>query len=279
MPYLTAKGAEKTVTSRATATIELAPRASYVRVTYKSQLTLRPGGDDKDARPTKRGRVSGFSRKSRKRLLDWLNQIDKASAAKGLFVTLTYPGEYSDDWRAWKRDLDTLTKRLRRKWNRCSIVWRLEYQERGAPHFHLLVFGVDFIPHRWLAKAWYDVVGSGDYNHLKAGTEVRRVKSFKQVCYYAAKYISKVQDVQSRSDGRMWGIYGREYLPVLVVVFALSDKAYYQAKRYLRRWLRGKLKKRIRWSSARSQGLTAYLTGGQALRLVEHLGASLLETD
>jgi hypothetical protein len=265
------------VSDRVTATIEVAPLGSYVRVRAKGMLSCAVRDDDEKYHGGTRGRVAGFSRKSRKRLLDWLNQVDRKEASRALFVTLTYPKRYSGDWSDWKRDLDVLIKRMRRKWNKCSIVWRLEYQERGAPHFHLLVFGADFIPHRWLARAWYDVVQSGDPNHLKAGTEVRRVKSFRQVCYYAAKYISKVQDAPSRADGRMWGIYGREFLPVFLVTFCLGDREYYQAKRYLKRWLKGRLRKKIRWSGSRSQGLTAYLAGKEGLRLIEHLGASLLE--
>src|SRR5262245_28394097 len=124
-----------------------------------------------------RGTIRGFSRASRRRMLRWVQTIDREMSGMPLFVTLTYPGDWPGDPRRWKRDLDAWLKRLRRAQPAAWAVWRLEPQRRGAPHYHLLVFGVDCLPIEWLSRTWFEVVGSGDLRHLVAGTQVQRVRS------------------------------------------------------------------------------------------------------
>jgi len=68
----------------------------------------------------------------------------------------------------------------------------LEYQQR-APHFHLVVMGVPFLARQWLSRAWYQIVGSDDPRHLRAGTQVQRCKSTRKAHQsYAAKYVAKI---------------------------------------------------------------------------------------
>lgn len=58
-------------------------------------------------------------------------------------VTLTYPG----DWRAWaasgpqiRKQIERFKSRWARRWGEpIRGVWVREFQERGAPHFHLYV--------------------------------------------------------------------------------------------------------------------------------------------
>lgn len=217
----------------------------------------------------RRGKVRGFSRGSRRRLLDTLNQVRRDAVVKALFVTLTYPGSWPGAWQRWKRDIDALGKRLKRQYPGVSFVWRLEYQRRGAPHFHLLLFGVPFIPHDWLARAWYAVVDSGDPKHLLAGVEVRRVKRFRSVIGYASKYLAKVKDEDSgRTDGRVWGIVGRENLPIEIVCVEVAARVWYD----LRRTLRKRVEKRTGkpWYHARKRhgSMAVYFPSGDVWRLL-----------
>jgi hypothetical protein len=56
------------------------------------------------------------------------------------FVTLTYPKIYANDWHIWKRDMEAFRKRIGRKYpHLIGYCWRMEFQERGAPHFHLIM--------------------------------------------------------------------------------------------------------------------------------------------
>ena len=91
-----------------------------------------------------RDRIRGFSRASRMNLLRRLASINRRTfrAFKGrmIFVTLTYPHEYPEDPEVCENHLKALRRRLQRKCGNCAAFWRLGIQERGAWHFHLLLF-------------------------------------------------------------------------------------------------------------------------------------------
>ena len=104
-----------------------------------------------------RSSIKGFSTASRRRLLYKIAGI-RRDAELPCFVTLTYPNEFPTIERA-KRDLKIFIQRLKYKFS-CSGIWKLEPQERGAPHYHCLIWGVDegelldFV-----AYTWYEIAG------------------------------------------------------------------------------------------------------------------------
>jgi hypothetical protein len=166
-----------------------------------------------------------------------------------LLLTLTYPAVWALDGVTWKRDKAAFERRLERAFPKAGWYWRLEYQRRGAPHYHLLVFGVDFIAHEWLARAWYEVVGSGDADHLRAGTSIERVRSGRGVRRYAAKYVAKVapeweqlfkdeSGFDYRHVGRWWGLRHPENLPLgECLTVTLSEGEAVRVRRFMRRYL------------------------------------------
>jgi hypothetical protein len=154
-----------------------------------------------------------------------------------LFVTLTYPREWPGDWHRWKRDLEVFLRRVGRTFPHAGAVWKLEPQRRGAPHFHLVVCGVPHIGKTWLSRSWYEVVGSGDERHLRAGTQVEAVQSHRGVISYAAKYATKTAEAPEAWDagvGRWWGTFGRQQLGVCYERQPLSKRGYWRARRVLR---------------------------------------------
>jgi hypothetical protein len=178
-------------------------------------------------RPKKeRGCIHGFSARARGRMVRLLAMLRRDSLP--VFVTLTYPRVWNDDYRQWKRNLHAFAEWLRRWSNgRASAVWKLELQDRSAPHFHLLVYGVPFIPYQLLARVWYRIVGSGDVNHLMAGTSVEAIRSRRGVMSYASKrYMGKEWDSE-RSLGRCWGVLNRSALPLSPVrrIYLTPDAA------------------------------------------------------
>lgn len=186
-----------------------------------------------------RGRIGGFSRGSRRRMLEFLQSVDQEAVGLPLFVTLTYPARWPGEPRRWKRDLDVWLMRLRRAQPEAWAVWRLEPQRRGAPHYHLLVFGLPRLEIEWLSRTWYEVVGSGDERHLRAGTQVQRVESWRRVVGYASKYLAKPveelpQDWQ-RGVGRWWGVHNRRAARREAVEVRLTVRAFYRLRRVLRR--------------------------------------------
>jgi hypothetical protein len=198
-----------------------------------------------------RSEITQFTRKSRKRLMSLLGQLDKTCIP--LFGTLTYPENFTADARTWKRDLDNLDKRMARKFPDSAMVWKLEPQKRGAPHFHLLVWGVDHHQLRsFLPFAWAEVVGSDDKNHLLwhlgllgNGNKhcVQKVRSWRGVRSYASKYMGKIIDMPLMqesgwaSPGRFWGVRRRQNLPAVVAqIIELDDYSVYEFLRYMRRY-------------------------------------------
>jgi hypothetical protein len=190
----------------------------------------------------RRRRVHGFTRASRRRMLQWLQTIDREDSGLPLFVTLTYPREWPGDSRRWKRDLNAWLARLKRAQPRAWAVWRLEPQARGAPHYHLLVFGVDALPKEWLSRTWYEVVGSRDERHLRAGTQVQRVRSWNGVTSYAAKYLAKelvaLPHAWQQGVGRWWGVHNRRRVPRQAMDVRLTDGAFCRIRRVMRRYVR-----------------------------------------
>lgn len=210
--------------------------ASRIKISHeKIQIPQRGGGQ--------RGAVTLFSRQSRKRLLDTLAEIDKTE--KPLFLTLTYPSKFAADARVWKNDLEKFYKRMKRKFPAASFIWKLEPQKRGAPHFHLFVWGMSYDAlFIWARRAWFETVGSGDEKHLMAGTRVEKVRSWRGVRSYASKYMGKIFDMPMMQDlgwnqpGRFWGVKGRQNLPrvMVTVLEIMSEKQVFDMLRYLRRY-------------------------------------------
>jgi hypothetical protein len=216
--------------------------------------------------------VLDFSRRSRTRLQQTLCAIPKAEVIRGmLFVTLTYPGTWSHDSRVWKRDLDKFGKRFARKYPKAACVWKLEPQpRRKAPHYHGIITGVRFVDREWLSRAWYEVVGSRDERHLRAGTQVQLVQSHRGVISYAAKYTAKHQELPPdwQEPGRWWGVIGRDNLGIEWVWAPLTEPQYYAAVRVCRKLIAHRRIGRARHPTRPTPaGMWAVLSDWQALRV------------
>ncbi len=150
--------------------------------------------------PNKRGRVDGFSRQARGRMIRKLGTL-KRSQPLPFWVTLTVDDSVIDQatprqLKAWLR---SLLKRMSRR-AKCGAFWRLEVQRRksGAhvgtkvAHLHLLLFGgkdiVGEIP-VW----WHEITGSTDGAHLLHGTKCERMKDWGHVLSYVSKYAAKIE--------------------------------------------------------------------------------------
>jgi hypothetical protein len=256
-PYLTADSRCSITTARGGSCTKL--RRKYIRPT---QVRPKP----------RRGKVREFSRRSRTRLQQTLCAVPIAHVGRGLlFITLTYPRAWPGDWLTWKRQLDTLGKRMKRQFPNFGAVWKLEPQKRGAPHFHLLVVGVPFIAKDWLSRAWFEIVQSGDARHLAAGTQVQLARSHRGVVSYAAKYTAKREQLPASWQdgvGRFWGVIGREQLGIVWRWVALEQHQYFAALRIIRRLIarRGRSLGRSP-PSHRPAGTWAVLPDWQALRI------------
>lgn len=186
-------------------------------------------------REWKRGRVQGFSKASRIRMMRTLARVNKEEIP--YFVTLTYPKMWAENPKEWKRHLDLLFRRIKYKYPNFSAIWKLEFQKRGAPHYHLFIWGVgnkEFFK-VWISRVWFEVVGSGDIKHLKAGTQVQNIKSWRGVMSYSAKYMSK--EVSASEVGRLWGVVNRDFIPwSSIEKYKIFPRQVILAMRYMRRF-------------------------------------------
>jgi hypothetical protein len=216
----------------------------------------------------KRGEIRSFSPASRRRLMTLMASIDRtAFKRRPLFVTLTYPKKWPASPRVYKADLNRFLTRFRRRYPHVPIIWRLEYQERGAPHYHLMIFTPWFIDWRWIAETWYIATERRDYLTLVAGTETRAVRSWKGVMAYAAKYMSKERQLPDAvRPGRLWGIHCREDLPIRLVTIHIDWAHFATLQQWLWAWHAGNGREVLH--RYRTKGVSAYMSNSLATSMV-----------
>lgn len=140
--------------------------------------------------PPKRGKVTGFSRKSRKRLLELFASLKPQK--KTVFITLTYPATFPDA-KAAKAHLRAFLERLRRLSDTACGVWRLEFQKRGAPHFHLIMWNLPFIAKETIQQMWGEII-----DHAKPFTRIELILTSRKVMSYVSKYVAKATALKAQ---------------------------------------------------------------------------------
>ena len=208
-----------------------------------------------------RGRIRGFSNKSRKNMLDTVSRIDWTNKT-AQFITLTYHSNMTNAQRA-KRDLRAFLKRLYRRYGNCPSLWKLEPQKRGAWHFHLLIWDLPFIPLSEILEHWREVTTEQTITQVK----IEPVQSARKARSYVSKYLGKqIDDAFLRwfvlfllrcpawqvfalaldylpnlaatvAPGRFWGIENRKNVQwaELIAFSIMLDQSFYDFKRAARR--------------------------------------------
>lgn len=230
-------------------------------------------------KPVPRREITEWSRKSRANMTKALCEIDfSRMMSRGrtpAMVTLTYPGKWEmvvPTGAVAKAHLQELARRYDRAWGeRPQGIWKLEFQRRGAPHFHLLMcppHGVALsrsdaagagLPFRdWLSVVWADIVSHPDpiehLNHLKAGTgidyaEGMRASDPRRVSVYFTKHgqfaakqyqhiVPELWQTPGAGPGRFWGYW---QLDRMVWAVEVPDRDADVVARVLRRWSRAQL--------------------------------------
>lgn len=248
-------------------------------VELKRKLGKQPKGLEKK----KKGVVIvGYSRESRNRLIRYLSSIQYEKMGRLLFGTLTYPGEYSNDPRVWKRDFKAFTERLKRRFPDVIIVWRLEPQKRGAPHFSMFIWNCSELETRegkkWFSKTWFEVVGSGDEKHIRSGTRIDIEKDLRKRIFYMGKYVTKKEkgSVPQEFDypvGRYWGAVNRSKIKIEIENIEIDREIFIRVKRILRKILKRKLPKDKHRSAVKNKhnGIWALMPEKEILKCLNHV--------
>lgn len=226
-----------------------------------------------------RGTIKEFSFGSRRRLLEKLGEVDQRQLLyRPLMVTLTYPASWPTDPAVWKKQVQAFVKRLERLTPGAAVFWRLEAQERGAPHFHLLVFNLRYLEHEWVGTVWAEITDGNP----KACARVERVRSWRGVMSYASKYLAKVggdRCFRAGADGdpieevgRLWGVMNGKFLPTDVRTWFLDESQFFRIRRYIYGHLgavaRSAGRKRRRRPHDSTSGVSAFLNWTTAVELI-----------
>jgi len=178
-----------------------------------------------------RGAIGPWSQQSRMKMLRFLNRIDYARIGPSLFLTLTYPDramkipykQRTMQRSVFMRHIETHLGQ------RVPSIWRVEWEERKsgqytgnlAPHFHLMLFGVQWLPWQRVRNWWRRSIQAGKGPLV---TEVKRIYNEDGACRYLSKYVSKYRslDISSYLNsglefGRHWGVTRRELIPLCPV--------------------------------------------------------------
>jgi len=248
------------------------------------------------ARCNRRGVIQAWSPRSRKRMVRALAECSWSGSGWGM-VTLTYPGDWltcAPSPEVAHAHLAALRRRWERRFGPAEGCWKLEFQRRGAPHFHLLLrippLALPAI-RSWVARQWYEIVNSGDERHLRAGTSVdvswRGWEGAAAIARYFAKHglwsTKEYQhDVPEAWDttGRWWGLWNLERVREVV---QLDHDAVVVARRLLRKWYRSRHPARLVVHAVEVHGGVPVLRtghrGGRLRSLSGDLGAFVLCRD
>jgi hypothetical protein len=158
-----------------------------------------------------------------------------------VFLTLTYPSNMNDA-ETGKAHLRAFLERVRRKFPKASAIWRIEYQERGAVHFHLLFFSLPYWKADNIRLVWGEIIGENNPR-----IKIETIRTRRGTTYYVSKYVAKVgktalvslSSVPYSHAGNHWGYFNRPNIPMceLKIYEVLGDlKAFWDLRRAIDRY-------------------------------------------
>lgn len=234
-----------------------------------------------------RGDVTGWSAESRRRMVKTLEALPWDRLGRLAWIGLTYPAEYPEDGRIVKRQFDNWLNRWRRAFGQPVGAWKIEYQRRGAPHYHVLLTwpegrSVEDL-RQWVGATWYEVCGRISVDHLKAGTKCDVWRMEDSPAAYFAGYGQKASKEYQQAPrpgyvapGRFWGLVGiRPQWSEL----AISADQFQQVKRICYGIRRSRINRRTgrRYAVRKSHGCcgtwaaTGRRSGEDAIRIAVHV--------
>lgn len=247
---------------------------------YQNVVTLQDmAPSDQQTTPPQReeGDIKTFSRKSRMRMMKKILAIRYDPDRRPIFITLTYHLETQKTARAYKLDIARFVRWLNRYDDRCRWIWKVEFQKRGAVHFHLIYFpNITFTRPRLeafrrdVSEAWHEHSGETTEAHRKAGTNVQYVKSDRGIITYVAKYVTKDEGTPPPVQiGRFWAA-SSNFKPEIICDFECNAAVFFQLRRLLRRWLKANQRKKSPFyrRMRRMATLSAFIRYDEMIRAV-----------
>jgi len=192
--------------------------------------------------------IFGSSDSSLRRAKRKLERIDYGLFSSGKYVYKKRGFFFSLTWhkknpsRCGKAELRAFQMRLKRRFRRISIFWRLEWQERGSPHYHMIICVPEPVAlgymEEWVWKNWIDIIGEPTACAQDViGIFGRGVRLIQYLVGYAAKQDVKTPDIPT---GRTWGFVGEPFPQILRRCCEIKYSEFRLFIRRVRRWSRGK---------------------------------------
>jgi hypothetical protein len=210
------------------------------------------------------GEIREWSARSRSRLSEMVGSLDYSEWLQKdgalAMVTLTLPGDWltvAPDGKTFKKLLKRFELRWRRAVGPWVCLWKLEFQRRGAPHWHALMRVPALVGNKtfeeWLSLTWADCVKHPDAaeyeKHLKAGTGVdfsgKDFSDPRRISLYFLGHSAKTTDGKEyqhivpeewqkpgAGPGRFWGYAG---LDLATREIEITEPDAVQAARMLRK--------------------------------------------
>ena len=206
----------------------------------------------------KRGVVQGWSKSATRNNTRWLRSVSPESFGNeeefGVAFTLTIRDcpESSEEWHKIRR---SFIERLRRL-GMLRLHWVTEWQRRGVPHLHGIVFfplkvqtkmnDSNGFPLSWghaIEQSWISVAEK--YGASPRGQHLKTVTDIKGWFKYLSKHASRGADHYQRSSagvpsgwiktGRVWGHCG-DWVTDKPQSLNVSNEFYFALRRIVRKW-------------------------------------------
>ena len=161
----------------------------------------------------KKNDITSFSINSRRRLKRKLSMVHLGSYSRTFFVTYTFHNVYPKSSDELKRHFRNFLKSVKRVNPSVAWIWRLEWQKRGAPHFHMVYFipkhsTLKEIKHfeKEQRRLWHRTLEDFDFWTWRYSVDVKSLDSKKKLYAYISKYVSKVENEDDAAIGHQhWG--------------------------------------------------------------------------
>lgn len=157
--------------------------------------------------------IKDFSSKSRQRLFQKFNKINYSKYGIPIFLSLTWHYDDPQNKKSLKTFLRNFLKRLIRLLPPFQYIWKFEYQERGTPHFHIIIFPesktYNFSEEKIkseITRHWLELKQCKCDDCKRYAVKIVRCETLKMSLSYIAKEIAKVShDYLEHDLGRIWG--------------------------------------------------------------------------
>ncbi len=181
---------------------------------------LRPGGPDQ----AKRGQVTEFSHKSRRRLQRVLATMKLSAVAYTMALTLPGCDVALFDHAEVMEAFEKVSRRLSasKRFPGVSGFWKRELQSRGAIHYHLILYGLGNDKLRaefqaWMVRQWTSFFTTGPTpeqheQHRWWHSREENMQLVRDFSGYFSKYLGKDGEAGSL-PGRWWGSFNKRLLP------------------------------------------------------------------